>query len=214
MARPRAGRFLALGALLGVALFWLGVFAGGALISGYHARADYISSIASRGSPVAPIGIGAIASMGLAYASAGAFVRRAWGRASLAAALVLAGVSQLVVAAFRIRCPLGAAGCRFEAALVVHDAFDALHRDGVLAFELCLLVAMLILAAGAMRGAPWPRWLGVVSVPLGIASVYLLARTGGVDNGLWQRSWAAVNSAWLVMVVGAGAGWWGRDAAG
>lgn len=213
MARLDADRILARAAGLGVALFWVGVFAGGALIPGYRARADYISAIASRGSPAAPIGIAAIASMALAYLAAGGLVRRTWGRASLAAALALAGAAQLVVAAFRIRCPLGAAGCRFEAVPVVHDAFDALHRDGVLAFEAFLLVAMLILAVGAMRAAPWPRWLGIVSVPLGILSVYLLARTGGVDNGLWQRSWAAVNSAWLLTVVGASAGWRGRGRA-
>ncbi|MEO8082859.1 MAG: DUF998 domain-containing protein [Ardenticatenales bacterium] len=201
MAERRPGRVPAFAAPLGVALFWIGVLVGGALAPGYSARSDYISSLASRGSAVAPIGMAAIAAMAFAHLFGAADAWRAWRHRAVAAALALAGVSQLVIAASRIRCPLGAAGCRFEAQPVAQDAFDALHHDAVLAYELFLLMAMLVLFVGAWRAAPWPRWLGIVSLPLGIASAYLLYRTGAVDNGLWQRSWALVSSAWLLLVV-------------
>lgn len=201
MAERRPFRVPAVAAPLGVALFWLGVIVGGALAPGYSARADYISSLASRGSSVAPIGMAAIVCMALAHLFGAGDAWRAWGRRAPAAALALAGVAQIVIAFSRIRCPMGAAGCRFADQPVVYDAFDVLHHDAVLAFELFLLIAMLALFVGAWRAAPWPRWLGLVSLPLGIASAYLLYRTGAVDNGLWQRAWAGVNSAWLLLVV-------------
>lgn len=190
--------------VLGVALFWTGVLVGGALAPGYRQSQDYISALASRGSVVAPIGMAAIASKGMAYLAGSWLTQRVWGRRALALPLLLAGASLLVVAAFRIGCPGGAAGCGFGAAALVDDSSDLIHYYAVLSFEIWLLCAMVVLALGALRGAPWPRWLGMASVPLGIASVTLLTRTGGDYNGVWQRLWAGNNSLWLLLVVAAG----------
>lgn len=192
--------------VLGVTLFWTGVLVGGALAPGYRQSQDYISALASRGSVVAPIGMAAIASKGLAYLAGSWLTQRVWRRRALALPMLLAGVSLLVVAAFRIGCPAGAAGCGFGAAALADDSSDLIHYYAVLSFEIWLLCAMAVLAQGALRGAPWPRWLGMASVPLAIASVALLLRTGGAFNGLWQRLWAVNNSLWLLLVVWLAAG--------
>lgn len=198
--------------ILGVALFWTGVLVGGALAPGYRQSQDYISALASRGSVVAPIGMAAIASKGLAYMAGSWLTRRVWGRRALALPMLLAGASLLVVAAFRIGCPGGAAGCGFGAAALADDSGDLIHYYAVLSFEIWLLCAMTVLALGALRGAPWPRWLGWASAPLAVASVTLLTRTGGAYNGVWQRLWAGNNSLWLLLVVGVGVA--GRAALG
>ena len=46
--------------VLGVVVFWVGVFVAGGLVSGYSAREDYISILAGRGSPVAVLVISAM----------------------------------------------------------------------------------------------------------------------------------------------------------
>lgn len=196
--------------VLGVTLFWTGVLVGGALAPGYRQSQDYISALASRGSVVAPIGMAAIASKGVAYLAGSWLTQRVWGRRALALPMLLAGASLLVVAAFRIGCPDGAAGCGFGAAALVDDSGDLIHYYAVLSFEIWLLCAMVVLLLGALRGAPWPRWLGWVSLPLGIVSVTLLTQTGGEFNGVWQRLWAGNNSLWLLLVVGLAAGRRGR----
>ncbi len=53
-----------------VGLFWLGTVVGGVLAPGYDPARDYVSSLAGRGSAVAPIGIAAIAVLGLAHLAA------------------------------------------------------------------------------------------------------------------------------------------------
>lgn len=192
--------------VLGVAIFWTGVLVGGALAPGYRQSQDYISALASRGSAVAPIGMAAIASKGLAYMAGSWLTRRVWGRRALALPMLLAGASLLVVAAFRIGCPGGAAGCGFGAAALADDSGDLIHYYAVLSFEIWLLCAMAVLLLGALRGAPWPRWLGWASAPLAVASVTLLTQTGGAYNGVWQRLWAGNNSLWLLLVVGVAGG--------
>jgi hypothetical protein len=205
-AIPEAGldaesrRYAAL-SVAGVTLFWLGVLIGGSLAPGYRQSRDYISALASRGSAVAPIGIAAIASQGLGFLFGGLFVLRRWRSRAAGLPMVLAGLSVVVVAAFRIGCPDGAAGCGFGAFELANDFGDVVHRDAVIAFELFLLLAMAALALGSLRRPPWPRWLGWVSVPMGIASVLLLASTGGELNGVIQKLWAGTNSAWLLLVV-------------
>lgn len=186
---------------LGVLLFWLGVLAGGALAPGYQQGRDYISALASRGSPVAAIGMAAIASKGLAYLAGALLAGRAWPRRGLRPLLALAGLCLLVVAAFRIGCPMGPAGCGFGAAALADDLQDRVHYWAVFGFQLCLVVAMVRLALGLIRPAPWPRglaWVSIVAAPL---STYLLTHTGGSANGLWQRGWAATNSLWLLLLV-------------
>jgi hypothetical protein len=76
------------------------------------------------------------------------------------------------------------------------------HGIGVGAYELCTVLAMLVLVAGGLRRtAVWPRWLALLSLGLAVASVLLLARTGGEDLGTWQRLWLATNHLWLLVVV-------------
>lgn len=205
---------------LGVLLFWLGVLAGGALAPGYQQGRDYISALASRGSPVAAIGMAAIASKGLAYLAGALLAGRAWPRRGLRPLLALAGLCLLVVAAFRIGCPMGPAGCGLSSATMVdsapdfkrlevvigeyplaNDLQDRVHYWAVFGFQLCLVVAMVRLALGLIRPAPWPRGLAWVSLAAAPLSTYLLTHTGGSANGLWQRGWAATNSLWLLLLL-------------
>ena len=198
MTWARATRF---GALLGVALFWAGVFGAGALAGGYSPRADYISSLAGRGSPVAALAICALLASAAANLATALAVLTAW-RSRVVALLVLAaGIATTVVALFRTSCPEGPAGCgRTDAA--GDDWVDVVHGMGVGFYELFTLGAMLTLAAGALRRSPaWPRWLGVVSLAAAAGSVLLFGQTNGDDLGLWQRLWLADNLAWLLVVA-------------
>ncbi len=199
---PAPVRRAALLGRLGVLLFWLGVLVGGAWVTGYQQSRDYISALASRGSPVAAVGMAAIASKGLAYLAGAALAGWAWPRRLLRPILALAGLCLLVVAAFRIGCPGGPAGCGFGAAALADDLQDQVHYWAVFGFQLCLLAAMLRLATGLVRPAPWPRLLALASLLAAPLSTFLLTHTGGAANGLWQRGWAATNSLWLLLLAG------------
>lgn len=201
-AGPAAPRLAHL-SRLGVLLFWLGVLVGGARAPGYQQSRDYISALASRGSPVAAIGMAAIASKGLAYLAGAALAGWAWPRRVLRPLLALAGLCLLLVAAFRIGCPGGPAGCGFGAAELADDLQDRVHYWAVFGFQLCLVLTMARLALGLIRPAPWPRGLALVSLLAAPLSTYLLTQTGGAANGLWQRGWAATNSLWLLLLVAA-----------
>lgn len=184
-----------------VALFWLGVVSVGTLVPGYAHRADYISSLASRGSPVAPLGMATIASLALAHLAGGVAVWRGWRARFVGALLGLAGLAGLVTAAFRINCPEGPHGCGFEAIPPVPDLGDVVHGYSVIGYQTFAVLAMAALAVGTARGARWPRWLGAISVPLAIVSTLCLMRTGDADSGFWQRLWLACNTAWLARVA-------------
>ncbi|MET0189271.1 MAG: DUF998 domain-containing protein, partial [Pseudonocardia sediminis] len=120
----------------GVALFWVLTLTAGALVPGYSIRQDYVSSLAGRGSSVAVLGIAAIAVLGLAHLAAARVVR-----GGLAVALVLAGLAGLTIAAFRVGCPLDAAGCSFTPGNRIADASSAVHGYAVAAYEVALVVA-------------------------------------------------------------------------
>lgn len=183
--------------LVAVLLFWVGVFWAGAISDGYSAREDFISSLASRGSPVAGIGICALVASAVAHLAAGRAVLVGWRSRLGAWSLFAAFLAGSAVAAFRQSCPDGPAGCT-----PVGDWVDAVHRAGVGAYEIFALVAMLTLAVGALRGSsPWPRWLGLVSLAAAVGSLVLLAQTTGSQPGLWQRLWLADNHAWLLLVA-------------
>ncbi|RZT88895.1 uncharacterized protein DUF998 [Pseudonocardia sediminis] len=176
-----------------VALFWVLTLTAGALVPGYSIRQDYVSSLAGRGSSVALLGIAAITVLGLAHLSA------AWVlRGGLAAPLVLAGLAGLTIAAFRVGCPLGAAGCSFTPGNRIGDASSAVHGYAVAAYEVALVVAMLVTAVSRRSADKVFARVSVVAAPV---SVVFLLSTGGDANGLWQRAWLVVNTAWLVALV-------------
>lgn len=191
-------RTVALGAL---ALFWLGTVLAGALAPGYAARADYVSSLAGRGSEVAPLGIAALSALALAHLAGAVAVTRSAGgsravRWTASGALAAAGACGLVVAAFRTGCPLGAAGCGTAPNDAPPDLADVAHLGGVVGYEVALVVAMLAVAVRLGRG--WPAALTVAAA---VASVVLALRIGGPDLGLDQRLWLGVNTAWLAVLV-------------
>lgn len=188
-------------ALVGVLLFWAGVFGAGALVTGYSAREDYISSLAGRGSPVAALGVAALLSSAVAHVATAIAVLSAWRSRLCTSFLLAAAGATLVVAAFGQSCPDGPAGCALQGD---HhgDWVDAVHGAGVGLYQLFILGAMLTLAVGALRRTPaWPRWLGVVSGLFAAGSVLLVANLSGDDVGLWQRLWLADNLAWLLLVA-------------
>ena len=203
MMRSRGARVVS---LLGVLVFWAGVFAAGALVDGYSAREDYISSLASRGSAVAVLGIGAILANAAAHLATSRAVLTAWRSRLCASFLFGAAVAIIFVAVFRSSCPDGPAGCALTET-PTGDWVEAVHGGSVGVYELFTLAAMLTLAVGAMRRTSvWPRWLGFVSLAFAVGSVILVGLTGGDHLGMWQRMWFANNLAWLLIVVWAATG--------
>ena len=188
-------------ATLGVLALWCGVLGAGALVEGYSPREDYISSLASRGSPVALLGVGALLAGAVAHVAAASAVLDLWRARSCAASLLAAAVASTVVALFRTSCPDGPAGCGVSGP-PTSDWVDRMHGIGVGAYEVFTVLAMLVLVAGGLRrAAVWPRWLALLSLGMAVTSVLLLARTGGEDLGAWQRLWLATNHLWLLVVV-------------
>ena len=172
----------------GVGLFWIGTVVGGALVPGYDPTRDYVSSLAGRGSAVAPIGIAAIALLGLAHLAAA--------RGALTVPLGLAGAAGLMIAAFRTACPLGAAGCG-TAPNTAPDLSSTVHGLAVAGYEVAIVAAMLLVAITRRRDE---KVFALVSVLVAVVSVVLLLNTGGAFNGLWQRGWLLVNTGWLIAV--------------
>lgn len=177
----------------GVAVFWLVALVAGALVPGYSARADYVSSLAGRGSSVAVFGIAAIAALGIAHVGAAAV----W-RGAVAVPLALAGVAGLTIAAFRTACPLGAAGCGTPPNVAPADLAGSVHGLAVLGYEVALLAAMVVVAARLARTRPLAAALTVAAAVLSVA---LALNIGGPDLGAWQRAWLVVNTGWLVAAV-------------
>jgi len=188
-------------AVIGVLLFWAGVFVAGALVDGYSAREDYISSLASRGSPVAVLGIGALLASAGAHAVTSWAVLKAWRSRLLASFLFMAALATGSVAVFRASCTDGPAGCGVTYT-PTEDWVDFVHGSSVGLYELFALASMLTLTIGALRRAPrWPRWLGLASLALAIGSVLLIGQTNGDHFGMWQRFWLANNLGWLLVVA-------------
>ncbi len=188
--------------VLGIALFWVGVFTAGALADGYSAREDFISSLAGRGSEVAPIGIAALLANAVAHLAAAAAVLRRWKSRLCAILLACAGAAVVVIAVARVSCPGGPAGCGEEGG-ARSDVLDLIHGLAVGTYEIFILAAMGAVAVTVWRRAQAgrPRWLAPLSLVFAVASVVLLARTGDQDPGLWQRLWVASNLTWLLLVA-------------
>ncbi len=194
-------RVLRVAAVLGVLLFWAGVFGAGALVDGYSARDDYISSLASRGSPVAVLGICALLSSAAAHLATSRAVSRGWRSRWCALCIFGAAAATASVAVFRTSCPVERAWCA-SSGTAASDWVDVVHGVSVGAYEFFTLAAMLTLGVGALRRtAPAPRWLGGVSIALAIGSMLLLAQTSGAHVGSWQRLWVADNLGWLLVVA-------------
>ena len=198
MTRPRGPARLT---LLGVGLFWVGVFVAGSLVEGYEHRDDYISSLAGRGSPVAALGVAALLGSALAHAAASWAVRGARDSRLVAALLLASGVAIVVIAVFPQSCRSGPAGCG-----TVDDSpgdwIGTVHVAGVVAYELVAIAALVTVAVAALgRRATFPRWLGPTSLVLAGVSVVLLSRVGGDDTGLWQRLWVVTHHAWLLILA-------------
>ncbi|WP_298798827.1 DUF998 domain-containing protein [Pseudonocardia sp. 73-21] len=179
-------------AVTGVVLFWGDTLVAGSLAPGYDLTSDYVSSLAGRGSAVAPVGIVAIVFLGLAHVLAAATLRGALG-----APLALAGVAGLTIASFRTGCPLGAAGCG-TAPNTVDDLPGTVHGLAVGAYEIAIVAAMLLFAFTRRRDE---KVFAPISVVVAVVSVVLLLQTGAAYNGLWQRGWLLVNTGWLVAVL-------------
>lgn len=177
-------------------LFWGLVLLGGALEPGYSHARDFVSRLASFGATWPVIGIAAIAALAFAHAAAALVLRRVGARAA-AAALGVAALAGLVVAAFRVHCPGGAAGCRARAA--AQDTWtDTVHTYAVTGYEVALLAAMLALAWwGSRRGHPA---LAVVSLLAAVASLVTVLRIDAPAAGADQRLWLAVSTGWLLSV--------------
>src|SRR5215207_10787372 len=160
--------------VLGVLVFWVGVFVAGGLVNGYSAREDYISVLAARGSPVAVLVI---------------------------SALLANAVALVAVAVFRQSCPAGLPRCGLANSSAA-DWVDVVHGVSVGVYELFTLAAMLTLTIGAFRrnSAP-PRWLGWVSLAFAAGSVALGVQSVGDHSGMWQRLWLANNLVWLLLVA-------------
>jgi hypothetical protein len=187
--------------VLGVLLFWAGVFGAGGLVSGYSAREDYISSLASRGSPVAALGIGALLANAAAHLTTSRAVLTGWGSRLCASFIVGAGVAMTAIAVFRQSCQAGPPGCGLTDT-AAGDWVDVVHGASVGVYQLFTMAAMLALAVSALRSASAPpRWLGWVSVAFAVGSVALISQTNGDHLGMWQRLWLANNLAWLLLVA-------------
>lgn len=182
-------------AVAGVVLFWLASSAAALLAPGYSVVDDYLSSLAGRGSQVAPLGVAALAVLGAAHLAA-AVTRRS--ERPVAVALALAGTAGLAVAAFRTGCPLGAAGCGSAPNDAPADLADRVHAGAVLAYEVAIVAAMLLHAAYRLHD---DKGSALVAALCAVASVVLLAQTAGAATGLWQRAWVAVNTGWLVLAT-------------
>jgi Protein of unknown function (DUF998) len=187
--------------VLGVLVFWVGVFVAGGLVNGYSAREHYISILAGRGSPVAVLVISAMLASAVAHLATAGAVLAGWGARLLAAFLAAAAVAMMAVAVFRQSCPDGPPECGI-ADLTAADWVDVVHGVSVGMYQLFTLAAMLTLTIDALRrnSAP-PRWLSWVTLAFAAGSVALVAQIGGDHAGLWQRLWLANNLAWLLLVA-------------
>jgi hypothetical protein len=187
--------------VLGVLVFWVGVFVAGGLVKGYSAREDYISVLAARGSPVTVLVISALLANAVAHLATAGAVLAGWGARLCAAFLAAAAVALVAVAVFRQSCPAGLPRCGLADSSAA-DWVDVVHGVSVGVYELFTLAAMLTLTIGALRRnfAP-PRWLGWVSLAFAAGSVALGAQSVGDNSGMWQRLWLANNLAWLLLVA-------------
>jgi hypothetical protein len=183
---------------LALAAFWALVAAGGIVNPGYSQVEDYVSRLAAFGARWPGVGIAAIAALSTAHAAAALLVGRAGARLA-GAVLGVAAACGYVVAAFRIHCPGGAAGCR--AAGTAPDAWtDVVHGWAVRGYAAALVAAMVAAAAQAWSGGR--RRLAALSLAAAGASVVTVLRIADPAGGADQRLWLLVSTLWLLVVTG------------
>lgn len=179
-----------------LALFWGLVLLGGAVEPGYSHVEDYVSRLASFGAAFPVVGILAIAALATAHGATALGLGRSGARAP-AGTLGVAAIAGYVVAALRVHCPGGAAGCAGTA--TAPDSWtDAVHAAAVLAYEVALLAAMLTTAGWAARRRR--RALAAMSLVAAAASLVSVLRIEEPAAGADQRLWLAVSCAWLLSV--------------
>ncbi len=186
----------------GLAVFLGGAAAAGALQPGYAHRRDFLSALASLGAESR--WVGALALTGLAVfhlGAAGAFwTTPGAGRAFRGGAVfvLVGGVAGLVVAASPIACARGAARCADSGG--PGGWTDAVHAVGVGVYLVALVGAMLATAWLAWRaGGRW--WAVLGSAAFAVASGSAFAAIGPPHAGAWQRTWLAVNIAWVLIAL-------------
>jgi Protein of unknown function (DUF998) len=178
--------------------FWVLVLVGGQLNPGYAPWRDHVSDLASFGARAPWVGILAIAAFGVADVVAARVVgvSSRWAAVSL----VVAGLAGLVIAADRIHCTGGAAGC---ATSTIDDATwtDSVHSGAVVVNAFAFSLAMLVCALGTF-GAPHSRWWRAIVAGLAVMSLGFLAQSLGTDlAGTWQRGWLLTNTVVLLIVT-------------
>ena len=180
--------------------FWVLTLVAGQLVAGYDTATDTLSALAARDTQVRQVGVAAGLLLALAHLATGALLAGVGARAAaLAAGLSsVAGVALFALAP--ITCPGGAAGCSDPlSGRGAPDGLAVLHRDLAVAYELCFVLAALLVAlAFARRGRRAPA---VVAAAGAVGSVLLaLQLRRGVDLGLWERGWVGVNTLLLLLV--------------
>ena len=187
-------------AVLGFWLLWAAaVFAQPA----FDPAQDLTSSLASYGARWPGLGIGAIASLAVGYASAALLLRSA-GHRLAAVAAAGAAATTAGVAAVRISCPNGARGCSGPGSgrASPRPLLDALHTDLVVAFEVAFVVAAAALAVSALRRGR--RAIAAASLAAAVASpTFLLGVQLGSADGAWQLPWITTGCLWLLLVAAA-----------
>lgn len=178
-------------------VFWLAVLIAGSRNPGYTQVQDHVSNLASFGADPAWVGILAIAAFGAADV-VGAVVAAATSRFS-AAALVVAGVAGLTIAAARIHCLGGAAGC-LQSGPGDSSWTDTVHSGAVAVNALAFAVAMVALAGARWRARDRARAALMVVMVVGSIGC-LLASLDGQAVGAWQRGWLLINTGLLVWVT-------------
>lgn len=174
--------------------FWGLITLGGAANDGYKQYDQFVSSLASRGAMVPWFGLAALLCVASAHLLLVPQLRRtdAW----VGGAVFMAGLSLLVVAAFRVQCP----GGDYCVASAEPDAIESAHVIGVLAYTAAMVVAMVRAGVLALR-SPRTRLLGYASLGASGIFVTALVLTSGPAPGLSQRFWALVGQVWLVVVA-------------
>lgn len=196
-------RALAGACVAALVVFWGAVLLGGAVEPAYSHAADYVSRLASFGAQAPWIGVVAISALATAHLAGAGLLRRAESRVA-AVALAGAAAAGYAVAAFRIHCPGGAAGCAGSSEAT--DTWtDTVHGLAVGAYEVGLLVAMLATAwwVARRRRHQAGGWIAVPSALLAVASLVSVLAIGGPDAGAEQRAWLAVSTVWLLLLLAA-----------
>lgn len=174
--------------------FWVLITIGGAANDGYAQYDQFVSSLASRGAQTPAWGIAAIVCVAGAHLVLVPQFRR---RDSIVGICVLiAGLSLLAVAAFRVQCPDAAYCVQSDPA----DGIDAVHLGAVLTYTAAMVVAMVRTGVNAVA-VPRTRLFGAASLTAAGLFVLALALTQGPAPGLSQRIWAALGQMWLLVVA-------------